>query len=603
MTEEQANTASPVRNATWRLLGYLRPYRKQAFFAYLAMLLGTGLNLLVPQVIAWAIDYGLAQEQARDLFVAGALIMGIALVRGILGFGQRYYGEWLTHRVAYDLRNEFYNSVQYQPFAFHDQSHTGDLMSRATSDIAESERFAGIGLMDLTATILLLVGVIAAMLLVDPRLALLGLIPLPILLITTLRFGLTIEPMFKRIQEQMGVLSNVMQESLTGIRVVKAFAREPHELDKFDRENNEWFYRREGVIKKWGNNWPFMTFLISFSIFLLLLFGGPAALSGTITVGSLFAMISYVLMLNQPVQRLGFLVNLAATAGASAARVLEIIDMPPEVVDRPDAFPLEHTRGEVKFEHVSFAYRDGLHVLEDIDFFARSGERIALIGPTGSGKSTITNLIPRFYDAASGRVLVDGHDVRDLQLKSLRRHIGIVLQEPFLFSQTVAENIAYGRPDADREAIITAAKVAHAHDFILELPNGYETRVGERGVTMSGGQKQRVAIARALLADPRILILDDSTSSVDTETEHLIQEALAELMKGRTTFIIAQRLLTLKHADCILVVQDGRVAERGTHEELLASDGLYRQIYDLQLKDQEEFVALQEQIAFEKGRG
>ena len=603
MTEEQANTASPVRNATWRLLGYLRPYRKQAFFAYLAMLLGTGLNLLVPQVIAWAIDYGLAQEQARDLFVAGALIMGIALVRGILGFGQRYYGEWLTHRVAYDLRNEFYNSVQYQPFAFHDQSHTGDLMSRATSDIAESERFAGIGLMDLTATILLLVGVIAAMLLVDPRLALLGLIPLPILLITTLRFGLTIEPMFKRIQEQMGVLSTVMQESLTGIRVVKAFAREPHELDKFDRENNEWFYRREGVIKKWGNNWPFMTFLISFSIFLLLLFGGPAALSGTITVGSLFAMISYVLMLNQPVQRLGFLVNLAATAGASAARVLEIIDMPPEVVDRPDAIPLEHTRGEVKFEHVSFAYRDGLHVLEDIDFFARSGERIALIGPTGSGKSTITNLIPRFYDAASGRVLVDGHDVRDLQLKSLRRHIGIVLQEPFLFSQTVAENIAYGRPDADREAIITAAKVAHAHDFILELPNGYETRVGERGVTMSGGQKQRVAIARALLADPRILILDDSTSSVDTETEHLIQEALAELMKGRTTFIIAQRLLTLKHADCILVVQDGRVAERGTHEELLASDGLYRQIYDLQLKDQEEFVALQEQIAFEKGRG
>ena len=603
MTEEQAKTASPVRNATWRLLGYLRPYRKQAFFAYLAMLLGTGLNLLVPQVIAWAIDYGLAQEQARDLFVAGALIMGIALVRGILGFGQRYYGEWLTHRVAYDLRNEFYNSVQYQPFAFHDQSHTGDLMSRATSDIAESERFAGIGLMDLTATILLLVGVIAAMLLVDPRLALLGLIPLPILLITTLRFGLTIEPMFKRIQEQMGVLSNVKQESLTGIRVVKAFAREPHELDKFDRENNEWFYRREGVIKKWGNNWPFMTFLISFSIFLLLLFGGPAALSGTITVGSLFAMISYVLMLNQPVQRLGFLVNLAATAGASAARVLEIIDMPPEVVDRPDAIPLEHTRGEVKFEHVSFAYRDGLHVLEDIDFFARSGERIALIGPTGSGKSTITNLIPRFYDAASGRVLVDGHDVRDLQLKSLRRHIGIVLQEPFLFSQTVAENIAYGRPDADREAIITAAKVAHAHDFILELPNGYETRVGERGVTMSGGQKQRVAIARALLADPRILILDDSTSSVDTETEHLIQEALAELMKGRTTFIIAQRLLTLKHADCILVVQDGRVAERGTHEELLASDGLYRQIYDLQLKDQEEFVALQEQIAFEKGRG
>jgi len=311
-------------------------------------------------------------------------------------------------------------------------------------------------------------------------------------------------------------------------------------------------------------------------------------------------MISYVLMLNSPVQRLGFLVNLAATAGASASRILEIIDLPGEVVDRPDAIALETTRGEVKFEHVSFAYRDRLNVLVDIDFHARPGERIALIGPTGSGKSTITNLIPRFYDATGGRVLVDDQDVRDLQLKSLRRHIGIVMQEPFLFSQTVAENIAYGRPSASQAEIEAAARVAHAHDFILELTNGYETRVGERGVTLSGGQKQRIAVARALLADPRILILDDSTSSVDTETEHLIQEALAELMKGRTTFVIAQRLLTLKHADCILVLQDGCIAERGDHETLLAQDGLYRQIYDLQLKDQEEFVALQNRMAVDR---
>lgn len=602
MTEEQASAAVPVRGATWRLLGYLRPYGRYASVAYLAVLLGTGLNLLVPQVIAWAIDYGLAQGHSSDLFAAGAIILGIAVVRGGLGFVQRFYGEWLTHRVAYDLRNQFYNAVQYQPFAFHDHSHTGDLMSRATSDIAESERFVGIGLMDLITTLLLLIGVVVAMMLESPRLALLALIPLPILLITTLRFGITIEPMFKRIQEQMGVLSTVMQESLTGIRVVKAFARETHELDKFDRENNEWFYRREGVIKKWGNNWPFMTFLISLSIFLLLVFGGPATLAGNITVGSLFAMISYVLMLNTPVQRLGFLVNLAATAGASASRVLEIVDMPPEVVDSPNARPLERMRGDVKFEHVSFGYRDGLHVLNDVDFHARPGERIALIGPTGSGKTTITNLIPRFYDATSGRVLIDDLDVRDLQLKSLRHQIGIVLQEPFLFSQTVAENIAYGRPEATREEIVSAARAAHAHDFILELAEGYETRVGERGVTMSGGQKQRVAIARALLANPRILILDDSTSSVDTETEHVIQEALAELMKGRTTFIIAQRLLTLKHADCILVISNGCVAERGTHEELLASGGLYREIYDLQLRDQEEFVALQERMVAGEGR-
>ncbi|MEZ4540150.1 MAG: ABC transporter ATP-binding protein [Chloroflexota bacterium] len=600
MTNEQ-NDAPRRASSTVRLLGYLGPYKRYVSLAYVAMLLGTGLNLLVPQIIAWAIDYGVSQGQASTLIAAGALIMGIALVRGVLGFVQRYYGEWLTNRVAYDLRNEFYNAVQYQPFAFHDQSHTGDLMSRATSDISESERFAGIGLMDLTATLLLMVGVIVAMMLESVPLALLAMIPLPILLFTTVRFGITIEPMFKRIQEQMGTLSNVMQESLTGIHVVKAFAREPHELDKFDRENNEWFSRRQGLIRKWANNWPFMTFLIMLSIFFLLWFAGPSALRGDITVGSLFALISYVLMLNSPVQRLGFLVNLAATAGASATRVFEIIDLPQEVVDRADALALTAPRGDVKFEHVSFSYRDGLHVLADVDFHAKPGDKIALIGPTGSGKTTITNLLPRFYDATSGQILVDDHDVRELQLKSLRGHIGIVLQEPFLFSQTVRENIAYGRTDASMEDIVAAAKVARAHEFILELEEGYDTRVGERGVTLSGGQKQRIAIARALLADPRILILDDSTSSVDTETEHLIQEALGELMMGRTTFIIAQRLLTLKHADCILVVQDGRIAERGTHEELLANDGLYRQIYDLQLKDQEEFVALQSQMAASAG--
>lgn len=600
MTNEQ-NDAPRRASSTVRLLGYLGPYKRYVGLAYVAMLLGTGLNLLVPQIIAWAIDYGVSQGQASTLIAAGALIMGIALVRGVLGFVQRYYGEWLTNRVAYDLRNEFYNAVQYQPFAFHDQSHTGDLMSRATSDISESERFAGIGLMDLTATLLLMVGVIVAMMLESVPLALLAMIPLPILLFTTVRFGITIEPMFKRIQEQMGTLSNVMQESLTGIHVVKAFAREPHELDKFDRENNEWFSRRQGLIRKWANNWPFMTFLIMLSIFFLLWFAGPSALRGDITVGSLFALISYVLMLNSPVQRLGFLVNLAATAGASATRVFEIIDLPQEVVDRADALALTAPRGDVKFEHVSFSYRDGLHVLADVDFHAKPGDKIALIGPTGSGKTTITNLLPRFYDATSGQILVDDHDVRELQLKSLRGHIGIVLQEPFLFSQTVRENIAYGRTDASMEDIVAAAKVARAHEFILELEQGYDTRVGERGVTLSGGQKQRIAIARALLADPRILILDDSTSSVDTETEHLIQEALGELMMGRTTFIIAQRLLTLKHADCILVVQDGRIAERGTHEELLANDGLYRQIYDLQLKDQEEFVALQSQMAASAG--
>lgn len=575
-----------------RLLGYLRPYWKQLLLTYSAMLVATLFNLVVPQIIKQAIDEGLAAGNAQALYVAGGVILGIALLRGILGYGQLFYAEWLTHRVAYDLRRQFYDAVQHLPFAFHDQAHTGDLMSRATSDIGETERFVGIGLEGLISTILLMVGVVVAMFWESALLALLALGPLVILIVAAVRFGRVVEPMFKRIQEQMGVLSAVMQESMTGIHVVKAFAREPHELAKFDASNEEWFEKRYGLIKTWANNWPFFTFLVALSIFLLLWFGGPLALDGTITVGTLFALISYVLMLGQPVQRLGFLVNLAATAGASSSRIFEIIDKPTEIVDKSEAASLDVCGGAVTFEHVSFAYAGERAVLRDISFHVEPGQRFALIGPTGSGKSTVTSLIPRFYDVTDGRVLIDGRDVRDLQVKSLRRHFGIVLQEPFIFSASIAQNIAYGRPDAPLDEIVAAAKAARAHDFITGFAEGYETHVGERGVTLSGGQRQRIAIARALLVDPRILILDDSTSSVDTETEHLIQEALQELMTGRTTFIIAQRLLTLKHADCILVLDKGRIVQRGNHDELLAQDGLYRQIYDLQLRDQEEFTAL-----------
>lgn len=594
---EQSETTRPRVSVYRRLLRYLKPYRRQIALAYVAMLFAVLLSLFVPQVIKNAIDNGLATGRASALFGAGGLILAIAVARGLAAFGERFYGEWLSHRVAYDLRNDFYDNVQRLPFAFHDGSHTGDMMSRATSDITETERFAGIGLIDLTAVLIMLIGVVTAMLLEAPQLALLALGPMALLIGVALRFGATVRPMFKRIQEQMGVLSTTMQESMTGIRVVKAFAREPYELAKFDKENDEWFDRRFTLIQTWANNWPLFTLLVALSIFLLLWFGGPRALAGEITIGSLFALISYVLMLNGPVQRLGFLVNLAATAGASAGRVFEIMDTPGEVSEKVGAITLENPRGAVTFEQVDFSYHSAVQILHDISFHAAPGQKIALIGPTGSGKSTVTNLIPRFYDATHGRILVDGHDITDLTLASLRSHIGIVLQDPFLFSQTVSENIAYGRPDASHEEIVAAAKAARAHDFILNLQNGYDTRVGERGVTLSGGQKQRIAIARALLKNPRILILDDSTSSVDTETEHLIQEALNVLMEGRTTFIIAQRLLTLKNADLILVLDHGRIVQRGAHAELLEEEGLYKTIYDLQLKDQEAFVALQERMA------
>ena len=579
-----------------RLIGYLRPYWKQVAFAYVSVLFASLLNLYIPQILKDAIDQGIGGQRASALFAAAGWILGIAVVRGVAAYGQRYYGEWLTHRVAYDLRNHFYNATQRLPFAFHDRSQTGDMMSRATSDITETERFAGMGLMDLLSTLLLLGGVIVALVLESFSLSLFALIPLALLLALTLRFGMVIRPRFKRVQEQMGQLSSTMQESMTGIQVVKAFAREADELRKFNAANEDWFTKRFGIIKIWANNWPTFTFILMISIFLLLLVGGPLAIEGTVTIGSLFAMVAYVMMLNGPVQRLGFLVNMAATSGASATRVFEIIDTPTEVEEQENAVVLQEAQGAVTFEQVSFGYEGGPRALDDINFAVEPGQTVALIGPTGSGKSTITNLIPRFYDPFSGIVRIDGHDVRSLTFDSLRQQIGIVLQDPFLFGVTIAENIAYGRPAATPDAIVEAAKAACAHDFIMDFPAGYETVVGERGVTLSGGQKQRVAIARALLYAPRILILDDSTSSVDTETEHLIQQALSVLMEGRTTFIIAQRLLTLKNADQIFVLDGGRIVERGRHDELLAARGHYRHIYDLQLRDQEEFAALEEQL-------
>lgn len=580
-----------------RLLSYLLPYRREVLLAYGSVISATVLTLSIPPIIKDAIDQGLALGNARALFVAAGIILAIAIGRAAAGFVRVYYGYWLSYRVAYDFRNDFYESVQRLPFSFHDRARTGDLMSRATADMSETERFIGFGLSELVATVLMILGVVAAMLWLDLRLAALALLSFPFLLAATLRFGGTVRPLFKGMQEQMGVLSSTMQESMTGIGVVKAFAREPYEYEKFDRDNEKWYDMRVKLIGLWAKNWPLFTFILSVSIMLLLWFGGPRVISGELTIGTLFAMLSYVLMLNGPVQRLGFLVNLAATSAATSGRVFEIMDTPNEIKEHPHARDMGRVRGEVIFENVSFAYRESEVVLRKVSLEAKAGQTIALVGPTGSGKTTIINLIPRFYNPTEGAVYVDGIDIQTATLESLRRNIGIVLQDPFLFSVTVRENIAYGRPEATQEEIESAARAARAHDFIMEFPQGYATRVGERGVTLSGGQKQRVAIARALLTDPRILILDDSTSSVDTETEHLIQLALTELMQGRTTFVIAQRLLTLKNADIILVLADGGIVERGTHKELLAQDGPYREIYDLQLKDQEDFAALQERLA------
>jgi ATP-binding cassette subfamily B multidrug efflux pump len=640
-----------------RLLGYLRPYRTRVALGVFCLLATSGFSLLVPWLIQSAIDIGLNGDLARlsaeeaissgpmrwllnlrlergqtafMAFLGGSMVL-LGILRSVFGFGQRYLSEWTSHRIAYDLRNVLYDHIQQLPFAYHDQTQTGQLISRVSSDVESIQRFAGFGLADVINTIILLVGILVILLSNSVTLTIVALLPLPILGLITVRFARVIRPQFLGIQAQMARLSEILQENLVGIQVVKAFTREPHEIEKFGSANRDLYERRVRLVRQWSINFPLMSFTISVSTALILLFGGLAVADGRLTVGTVVAFNSYVVMLGMPIQRMGWIINMAAMAVAAGERIFEVLDTEPAIRNRPDARRLATIKGEVRFEDVAFRYdepqalRDvncgdngrGLEegyqlpsyqearriewarqkatqlplILENIDLEAKPNQVIALVGPTGAGKSTVINLIPRFYEAICGRVTIDGLDVRELELQSLRRQTGIVLQDPLLFSTSVRENIAYGRPEAPQEAVTAAARAARAHRFIMELPDAYDTLVGERGVTLSGGQRQRIAIARALLMDPRILILDDSTSSVDAETEHLIQQALAELMQGRTTFVIAQRLTTVKKADLILVLEDGRIVERGTHDELVQMDGAYCKIYRLQLQDRERLLA------------
>ncbi len=570
----------------YRLLLFLRPYLWRTLLAYTCLFVTTALSLLVPWLIKEVLDRGLAARDLTFLFMAAAAVLAISLAKAGFAFGQQYLTEWVSQRVAYDVRNAFYDHVQRLSFSYHDTAQTGQLMSRATSDVDAIRTFTGPGLLDLTNAILLLTTVTAILVSVEARLAAVTLLPIVLVFVITVRFGRAIRPLFVRIQQQFSRMSTALQENLAGVRIVKAFGREPHEISKYQDENWRLLADNLRAVRMWSFTFPMMAFLGAVSTMLVLWVGGREVMAGRMSVGTLVAFNGYLAMLGHPIRRLGWVVNLLARAAASGERIFEVLDTKSAVCESKNAFSLPHLRGHVRFEHVSFSY-GGRAVLRDVTIDAQPGQVVALLGLTGAGKTTVVNLIPRFYDVTAGRITVDGHDVRDLSLTFLRRQIGVVLQESFLFSATVRDNIAYGRPDAASEEIIAAARAAHAHEFIMSFPNGYDTWVGERGITLSGGQKQRVAIARALLMDPRILILDDSTSSVDTETEFLIQQALARLMDGRTTFVIAQRLTTILRADQILVLQDGQIVQRGRHEELLEQGGLYRTIYDLQLRDQE----------------
>jgi ABC-type multidrug transport system fused ATPase/permease subunit len=573
-----------------KLRDFLRSYWRQVSWTLFFLIGLTAVNMVLPYIIRQVIDVGLERSDARFMSQAALLILGIGLLRAVLPFGVRYLSEWVAARVGYDLRNRLYDHIQYLPFSYHDHVQAGQLISRCIEDARAIERFTGFSVVELIRVILLAIGIITLLVLDNALLAVIALLPLLPLIGITLSFGRRVSGYFLAVDNSLGELSSRLQENVSGAQVVRAFAREPYEIERFRQANREQYDARVQVMSEFGRIMPTSNLLVVTSTILILWFGGQMVLNGELTVGELVAFNSYVLMLAGPVQQLTWLVNSAGEAIAGIKRAYEVLDTLPAIRTPPDAISAENLAGRVEFRNVSFGYTsETARALKNINLVVEPNQVVAIIGPTGSGKSSFISLIPRFYDASVGSLLVDGHDVRQLDLVSLRKQIGIVLQTSLLFSSTIRENIAYGRPDATLEEVIAAAKAAQAHEFILEMPQGYDTQVGERGVTLSGGQRQRVAIARALLMNPRILILDDSTSSVDTQTERLIQRALDSLMEGRTTFIIAHRLSTVRRADMILVLDGGEIVERGTHYELLARGGLYRQIHDLQLRDQEAF--------------
>ena len=572
-----------------RLISYLAKYRLWVATALVGIIGTNILMITVPYILRDVVDIGISNKNSDYMLSAGLLVVALGVFRGISAFLGRFFGERLSHYVAYDIRNQIYDKVQRQSFTYHDSAQVGTIITRAISDVNEIQRYFNFGLMDGLNVLMLLIGVVSIMLATSPALAIVSIIPLVPLALFSNRFVMRVHPRWKRVMDRMQVLSNHIQENALGAEVVRVFAREQYEIERFHAENKRLYNEQLDFIKQWITFLPASAFLAAMSTALVLLFGGFLEGQGlaNITIGLVVTFNAYVLLLAQPLRFIGFIILLTTQAVASGERVFQILDHEELIVSKPGAIRHKIV-GHVCFENVSTFYRSSNHsVLKDLSLEAQPGDIVAIIGLTGAGKTTIANLIPRFYDVTDGQVLIDGTDVREFDLDYLRGQIGIVMQQSLLFSATIEENIAYGNPDASKEQIIAASTAANAHDFISEFPDGYQTPVGERGVTLSGGQKQRIAIARALLIDPRILILDDATSSVDTHTEHLIQQALDRVMEGRTTFVIAQRMSTILKADQIIVLRDGEIIQHGTHETLLADGGLYEEIYKLQLEEQE----------------
>ena len=520
----------------------------------------------------------------HDLIVGGIVLVVFGIIFGVFAFLQTYWAEKNSQAVAYDLRNDLFAKIQRLSFSYHDRNQTGQLMIRATDDVEKVRLFIGQGLIQLVGAFILLSGTLIIIFSTNAKLAIVTVWILPVALILFFVFGSLARPLFTRIQQKLSVLNTTLQENMAGIKVIKSFTREKSEQDKFGQQADQLMRQQIVVSRVFAFLIPVIFLVANLGQATTLYAGGIQIVHGTLTIGDWQEFSLYLIFMFLPIAQFGFIITQFSQASASATRIFEILDAKSDVTDKPEAVALPKVEGHIKFENVGFRYFGaGEPVLKNVSFNTLPGQVVALLGATGSGKTTIINLLPRFYDPTEGCITIDGHDLRDLSLQSLRAQIGIVLQETTLFLGTIRDNIAFGKPDATQEDIIAVAKAAAAHDFIMEFPDGYDTRVGERGTTLSGGQKQRIAIARALLLSPHILILDDSTSSVDLSTEAQIQDALDKLMKGRTSFVIAQRISTVMNADLILVMDKGEVVARGKHNELMEESEIYAEIYNSQL--------------------
>jgi len=596
-----------------RSLGYLRNHRRTTTFAYGALVIATLAQLVVPSLIrnminaitegaafyypplqrtAYMLATGRSLGELESAATAGQtlllngvlLILVFALVRGLFAFIQAYAAEATSQGIAFDLRNEIFAKLQRLSFSYYDRTQTGQLMIRATDDVEKVRLFIAQGLILAVGAFLLLGATLIILFSINWQLTLVVLPILPLTLVLFMFFGRISQPLFAGLQRRLSALNTILQENVAGIKVVKAFVSETREADRFNASSHDLFLQALKVSVTFAILFPVINFVAQFGQSGLLYFGGRDIIIGGLSLGDYQQFTLYVAYVFIPLGQLGFIITLMAQASASASRIFEILDAESDVKDKPNAAQLPAIQGEVEFRNVTFKYLNtGEPVLNNVSFKVKHGQTVALLGATGSGKTTIINLLPRFYDPTEGAVLIDGHDLRDVTLDSLRSQIGIVLQETNLFSGTIRDNIAFGRPEASDEEVIAAAKAAAAHDFIMSFPQGYATPVGERGTTLSGGQKQRIAIARALLLNPQLLILDDSTSSVDLGTESQIQHALDNLMRGRTSFVIAQRISTVRNADLILVLDKGRLVDSGSHAELLESSEIYAEIYTSQL--------------------